>query len=140
MKRAEKSVRASGSLLERISIKCEIWGRRINDRFQRWCQRVHPRRIKLYAILIGTAALTGNATVIVIGFVKHTQPEFGNVSAAEQVKTGFRPGGPEASRSVRSKMELKSLIDSLEGDSMGRELLKKMTTEGRVKLDSALLK
>ncbi len=128
------------SLSNRISMRFERWGRLISDRFQRWCKDVPPRRIKLYAILVCGVAVGCNIALIVKGVVSSDRPEFGSVSAPEHIKTESRPGEDAARRVVRSKMELTALIDSLEGDSMGRWILKKMTTVGRVKLDSVLLK
>jgi hypothetical protein len=74
------------------------------------------------------------------GAVRSDRSAFRSVSALEHIKTESQPGEDAARRVVRSKMELTALIDSLKGDSMGREILKRMTIEGRVKLDSELLK
>jgi len=125
---------------EKINQKIDRWGQGMNVRFQQWCVRVPPRRLRLYAILVGSLAFGVNVVLIVHGLQSGYRPMIDNVSVPTGVRMEPAHTREMTRRLGRSKWELQHLVDSLQRDSVGREMLDKILSKGAVKIDSTLLR
>lgn len=142
MKRSRWTWKApeSTTMCNRIIVYYEKWGQQINTRFQRWCRSVPPRRLKVYAVLSGLMVAGMTICSLMLRFSKNAETDFGNVKFPSHLRSTSVERENASRRADRSKLELETLIDSLKADSVGRLMLDSMIKEGRVKLDSSLVR
>ena len=128
------------TLRDRINVAYEKWGRRLSERFQRWCLSVPPRRLKVYALLVGMLVTGLTIVSLMLGFSHKSETDLGRISIPAHLRAESAEEENASRRADQSRIELKALIDSVKHDSVGRLILDSMIKEGRVKLDSSLMR
>lgn len=125
---------------DRIKVAFEKCGRRLSERFQRWCLSVPPRRLKIYALLLGVLVTALTIVSLRLGFSHKSEADLGRLIIPAHLRVESAEQENASRRADRSRIELETLIDSLKRDSVGQLILDSMIKEGRVKFDSSVMR
>lgn len=136
----ENARRGRERLFEGIIVPVKERAVRINQSFGKWCLRTSSRRLKMIFFGASAIAVCGNILVVTRSLHKKPDSNFGQISRPDHIV--FRRSASEADFRwpERERNEFRRLVDSLRQDSAGKAILKQLQTEGKIKLDSSLLK